>query len=310
MEKKETMGKLKNKRFQGLKDQSLFAGSLVFESHPKLFQALEGHSPTEYDKIMDQVYRETHIGGGAHRHFDDSHTLPGSHNKIKEATGSVDPIEYLKSHFKEFVTPEGIPLFNLDKNHHTEISNEISESLGGVVSPGQLRQYIRDMNSFNVGETAVAGMGAVFLFLAIRSKNPTAVSRVTAVNICLGVATANPLQLFVGVAGLAHGLYHGKIRSYELLRGSAPVILGMIAHQTAIKVFNISKNGSIVFSIGTVIASEAILSHLERKRKEKILEELGKDNPHYIAALTPDILSREFMRLSRRDPKLALGSMV
>ena len=310
MERHPIVGKLKNKKFQGLKDQSLFASSLVFESHPKLFQALEGQSPTQYDKIMDTVYRETHIGGGSHRHFDGSHTLKGGYDKIKEVTGSVDPVEYLKSQFKEFVTPEGIPLFNLNKNHHTAISNEMSESLGGVVSPGQIRQYIRDMNSFNVGETAVAGMGAVFLFLAIRSGDPKAISRVTAVNICLGVATANPVQLFVGVAGLAHGLYHGKIRSYELLRGSAPVILGMITQQTAIKVFNISKNGSIIFSIGTAIATGAILSHLERNRKEKILKELGKENPHYIVALTPDILRREFMRLSRKEQKLALGSLI
>ena len=300
----------KFKKFQGLKDQSLFASSSVFESHPKLFQALEGHSPTQYDKIMDKVYKETHIGGGAHRHFDGSHTFKGGWDKIKAAEGSVDPVEYLKSHFKELVTPEGIPLFTLDKNHHTAIGAEISESLGGAVSPGWIRQYIRDMNSFNAGETAVAGLGAVFMALAIRSGNSKALSRTVAVNICLGIATANPLQLFAGAAGLAHGLYKGKIRSYELLRGAAPVISGMIAKQAAEKLLNISKNGSIVFSIGTAIASEAFLSHLERKRKEKVLEELGKDNPHYIAALTPDILSREFMRLSWREPKLALGSMI
>ena len=304
------MGKLKNKRFQGVKDQSLFASSVIFESHPKLFQALEGCNPTEYDKIMDQIYRETHIGGGAHRHFDGSHTLKGSYDKIKETAGSVDPVEYLKSHFEELVTPEGIPLFTLDKDHHTAISNEISESLGGAVHPGQVRQYIRDLNSFNAGEFAVAGMGAVFLFLAIRSGDARAISRTTAVNICLGAATANPLQLLVGAAGLAHGLYHGKIRSYELLRGSAPVISGMIAYQSAKRIFDISKNGSVVFSIGATIASEAILIHLEKKKKEKILKELGKDNPHYIAALTPDILSREFILLSQKDQRLSLGSMI
>ena len=305
------MGKLKKKKFQGL-NQSLFAGSLVLDAHPKLFQALEGHSPTRYDKIMDQVYRETHIGGGAHRHFDGSHTLKGSYDKIKKIDGSVDPVEYLKSHFKELATPEGIPLFTLDKSSHTTISHEISESLGGVVSPGHIRQYIRDMNSFNAGETVASSVGAVFLFLAFRSRDPKAISRVTACNICLGMATANPLQLFVGVAGLAYGLYQGKIKSYQLLRGAAPVISGMIAHQTAMKVFNISKNGSIMFSIGTAIASGAILNYMEqkmeRKQKQSILKELGKNNPHYIAGLTPDILSREFMKLSRRT--LALGSLI
>ena len=92
------MARLKNKKnkFKGLKDSSLFASSIILDSHAKLFQALEKHSPTQYDKIMDQFYRETHIGGGTHRQFDGSHTFKGSYDKIKEATGSVDSIQYLK----------------------------------------------------------------------------------------------------------------------------------------------------------------------------------------------------------------------
>ena len=301
----------KKKTFQGLKDQSLFTSSVLLESHPKLFQALEGYSPSHYDKIMDQCYRETHIGGGAHRHFDGSHTLKGSYEAIKKATGSVDPVEYLKSLFKELVTPEGIPLLTLDKNHHEMISYEISESLGGAVLPGQIRQYMRDLNSLNAGEIAVAGLGAVFMCLAWHSKDPRAISRITASNICLGIATGNPGQLLIGVAGLVYGLYHGKIKSYELLRGSASVISGMLAYQTATKLFQISKNGSIVLSIGTSIATEILLNHLEKRKEKKILEELGVDNPHYIVALTPDILSREFIKLSQREQKLPyLGNWV
>ena len=130
------MVRLKNKKskFRGLKDSSLFASSIILDSHTKLFQALEKHNPTQYDKIMDQVYRETHIGGGTHRHFDGSHTFKGSYDKIKNTIGSVDPVKYLKAHFNEFVTPEGIPLFTLNKNHHEIVSNQISESLGGIVS--------------------------------------------------------------------------------------------------------------------------------------------------------------------------------
>lgn len=306
------MVKLKNKKtkFKGLKDQNLFASSIIFESHPKLFQALERHTPTQYDKIMDQVYRETHIGGGTHRHFDGSHTLKGSYDKIKEATGSVEPVEYLKAHFNEFVTPEGIPLFTLDKSHHELIGSQISESLGGTISPGQIQEYIRDLNSLNAGEFASASVGAIFLFFAIRSENPKAISRVTAVNICLGVATANPLQLVLGVAGLGYGLYHGKIKSYELLRGSAPAISGIIGYQTANKIFNISKNGSIIFSIGTAIGTEMLLSHLETRKKEQILKELGEKNPHYIPALTPKILQQEFIKLSRNTASLSLGRLV
>ena len=312
MSRGKNLGKLKNKKsiFKGIKDQSLFGSSIIFESHPQLFQILEKQNPTQYDKIMDQFYRETHIGGGAHRHFDGSHTFKGSYDKIKEATGSVDLVEYFKSHFNEFVTPEGIPFFNLNKNHHELISNQMSESLGGTISPGQIREYIRDFNSFNSGEFASASVGAIFLFFAVRSKNPKAISRVTAVNICLGIATANPFQVVLGVAGLGYGLYHGKIKSYELLRGSAPAISGIIGYQTANKIFNFSKNGSIIFSIGTAIGTEMLLSHLEKRKKEQVLKELGKENPHYIPVLTPNILNNELIKLSRRSQKLSLGSAI
>ena len=282
----------------------------MLDSHPQLFQHFKKCDPTQYDKIMDHVYKETHIGGSAHRHFDGSHTFKGSYDKISEATGSVDLVEYFKSHLKELVTPEGIPLFTLDKKQHEIVSNQMSESLDGIISAGQIREYIRDFNSFNIGETASAGIGVVFLFFAMSSGNAKAISRVVAMNICLGIATANPLQLFVGVAGLASGLYKGKIKSYELLRGSASVISGVVGYQTARHLLNFSKNGSIIFSIGTVIASEMLLNHLELKKQKEILKELGKNNPHYITVFTPGILRDEFIKLSLNSPKLTLGSAI
>lgn len=306
------MAKLRNRKnkFKGLADHGLFASSVIFESHPKLFKLLERKDPTQYDKIMDQVFRETHIGGGTHRTFDGSHTFKGSYDTIKNTTGSVDIVEFFKLHFNELVTPEGIPLFTLNKDHYELVSNQMSESLGGTISSGQIREYIRDINSLNAGELTSAGVGIIFLFFALRSKDPQAISRVTALNICIGIATANPVQLFLGVAGLGCGLYQGKIKSYELLRGSAPVISGIIGYQTANKIFNISKNGSIIFSIGTAIGSEILLNHLEKRKKKGVLKELGEENPHYIPALTPDILQQEFIKLSRNTASLSIGSLI
>ena len=302
--------KSKKSRFRGLKDSSLFTSSITFESHSKLFQILERKNPTQYDRIMDQTYRETYIGGGGHRHFDGSHTLIGNYRKIKETTGSVDVLEYFKSHFNEFVTPQGISIFTLDHGHHQLISNQISETLGGIATPGQIRKYIEDMNSVNTGEAASAAIGSIFMLMACRSRNSKAISRVTAINLCLGLATANPFQLITGLSGVGYGLYHGKIESYELLRGAAPTIAGVVGYQVLNKVFNVSKNGSIILSIGTTIGTEMLLSHLEEKKKKRVLRELGKDNPHYITAFTPHILRDELIKLSRKSQSLSLGSVI
>ena len=304
------MVKPKKSKFRGIQDQGIFASSVVLDSHEKLFQALESNNPSRYDQIMDKTYRETHIGGGTHRHFNSSHTFVGSYNKIKESEGSVDITEYIKAHFNELVTPEGIPLFTLDKQRNEIISHQISENLGGIISPGQIREFLRDCNSVNAGELSAAGLGCIFLFLACRTGDSKAISRVTAINLCLACATANPLQFIVGLSGLVHGLYHGKIKSYELLRGATPIIAGISAYQVAQEIFNISKAGSVVLSIGVSIGTEKLLNHLEeKKKKEKILKELG-DNPHYILALTPNVLKNEFLRLTFNSSKLSLGTAI
>ena len=188
----------------------------------------------------------------------------------------------------------------LDKANYENLSNEISETLGGTISPGYIREYFRDINSVNAGEVAVAGFGAIFIVAALRSGDEKAISRVTAANLCLGIATANPIQLLLGVYSLGHGIYRGKIKAYEMLKGSAPIIAGAIGYQVANKLFQFGKSGSLLFSIGTTIASGALIEHLEQKNREQILEELGEDSPQYITAMTPDILKDEFVKLSRR----------
>ena len=299
------MYKAKKNSFQGLKDPSLFASTVFLETHKNLFKFLENQS--QYDKIMDMVYSKTHIGGGFHRSFDGSHTLAGSYKAIKEQTGSVDFFEYIKAHFNELVTPEGIPLFTLNKPGYERLSSEISETLGGIITPGQIRGYMRDMNSINAGEVLASGINILFLVSAIRSGDPKAISRVTASTLCLGFATANPLQVILGVCGLGYGIYRGKIQSYDLLRGTVSPLAGMAVCYTANNLFKIS-NESIVFGfgIGATITVEMLLNHLEKKKKETVLKELGKKNPHYIEAIRPDTLQREFIKLSLHSNRLSL----
>ena len=299
-----------SKKFKGIKDQSLFASSVFLDTHSRLFQFLEKNNPSEYDKIMDRVYAETHIGGGTHRHFDGSHTFVGSYNEIKDSTGSVDIIEYFKSHFNELITPEGIPLLTLDKKNHEIVSHQISESLGGIISSGQIRECLRDFNSFNAGELFSASLGSIFLFLACRSGNSQAISRTTANNLCLGIATANPLMCATGLAGLGYGLYRGKIQPYELLRGATPVLSFLITYQTAHSLFKISNTGTVILSMGVSLGVDMILNHLEKQKREKILKELGKDNPHYMAILTPQILKNEFSKMTFNTNSLSLGTAI
>ena len=304
------MGRLNKKVLKGIKDQGIFASSLYLEQHAGLFKFLENTSPHKYSQIMDEVYNKTYIGGGFHRHFDGSHTIKGSYDVIKDKVGEVDPSQFVEAHFRDFVTPEGTPILTLDKVQYEQLSNDISETLGGHINPADIRAYHRDINSFNAGEFCAAGIGSIFLIAALRSGDATSISRVTAANLCCGIASANPMQVLLGVYGLAHGIYVGKIKAYDMLRGSAPVIMGYIGYNAANKLFNFSKGGCIIFSIGTAIASNMLLDHLEQKKKKAILKELGEENPHYITCMTSNILKEEFMKLSRKFSPLGLGKNI
>ena len=64
--------------------------------------------------------------------------------------------------------------------------------------------------------------------------------------------------------------------------------------------------GQLFFGIGAGITVEMLLNHLEKKKKETVLKELGKKNPHYIEAIRPDTLQREFIKLSLHSNRLSL----
>ena len=304
------MGKFKKPIYKGIRDNGIFASSLFLEQNDKLFKFLEGTAPHEYSQIMDKVYNQTHIGGGFHRTFDGAHTLKGSYDAIKDKVGEVDPVQYVEAHARELVTPEGIPILTLDKSQHEALSNDIAETLGGGITAGDIRAYHRDINSFNAGELCSAGLGTVFVAAAIHSGDPKAISRVTASNLCMGIATGNPVMLLVGTASLAHGVANGKIQAWELLKGAAPAIAGIIGYQAASELFSFGKGGSIVFAIGTSIATNALIAKMEARNREKIIEELGEDNPQYIAAITSTILKEEIAKQSRKSDPLSMGGRI
>jgi hypothetical protein len=289
-----------------LADGGLFGPSVVTEANGKLFQFLERSSPTEYDRIMDAVYRETHIGGGMHRSFDGSHSPVGSWNKIEEATGSVDLWEYVKAHANELVTPEGVPIMTLDKTSYEWFSEEVSDLLGDVVTPGQVGEFVRDTNSLSAGELLSSAIGSIFLFAAIRSNDHRAISRVVGANLCVAIGTGNPLQTAIALAGLAYGASRGKIEAWDLLKGSAPAIAGLLGYSLARHTLDVAKCESVLLGLVAGLAASALMAHLEARTQAQVIEELG-DDPRYLALMTRGLLRQELRLLEHRRPTLALG---
>lgn len=73
---------------------------------------------TEMDKCMDAVYIATGIGGGLHRHFDGWHTLYGATKcaaLLKNKGLLAKIVAMSKGLYKDFITPQGLPLVTLNK---------------------------------------------------------------------------------------------------------------------------------------------------------------------------------------------------
>jgi hypothetical protein len=285
-------------------DMSLFACSTFTEVHRGFFQSLENTKASNYDQIMDRIYNDNHIGGGFHRHFDGSHTLVGSYQKIHAAEGQVDAVDYAKSHWDELVTPNGIPFRNLDHKDFNQFTNELSDATGGLISGGQIRGYLYDMNSLTAGEALSAGLGALFMYKALHSGDPKAISRTSALNLSLGFLTGNPVQVIVGLGGVGIGLYQGKIQAWDMLMGAAPTVAGFSAAKVAIALGAPGWAGvgaGIVGGFGTM----TLLAHLEAKKQETVKEELG-NYERYVPVMTPALVQRQIEIEMRKLPSLGV----
>ena len=86
--------------------------------------------------------------------------------------------------------------------------------------------------------------------------------------------------------------------------------MGAIGYQVADKMLGFGKGGSVVFAIGTSIATSALIAKMEARNREKVIEELGKDNPQYVAAMTSTILKEEIAKLERKINPLGMGGRV
>ncbi len=285
-------------------EQGIFGVSFFNEAQKGLFQFLEDKSASTYDKIMDAIYNETHIGGGLHRHFDGSHTLAGSYQKIKDSVGDVDFGDFIKAHLDELVTPNGIPLFDLNQGRFNQLTNEIADNLGGAVTSSQLRGYLCDLNSINAGELASASLGCIFLFAAFKSGDSKAIARTSAINLCIGFATANPIQVLTGLAGVSVGIYQGKIEAWDLLTGAAPVVAGLSATQVAAYLGATKTIGAGVGFIGA-ISTAILMQHLDRKKQDRLKNELG-DNQRYISVMTPSLVQQQIEIVSRNSFNLGI----
>lgn len=133
--------------------KGLLFASLILLSIP----AVSFAKATEMDKCMDAVYLATGIGGGYHRQFDGGHTLYGATKcaaLLKNTTVMDRIVELSKGLYKDFVTPQGLPLVTLKKMRIERLRGPLSRF-------GLSTRTIYNLNSFTPLKLGITVLTAV-----------------------------------------------------------------------------------------------------------------------------------------------------
>ena len=186
------------------------------------------NNPNAYDDAVDAIYNETHIGGGNHRLFDESHTLGGIFEKVKgtyqDDSFLQEVIASVSVWFKDVTTPSGMPFVNVyNKNHYDHSAQWMSDNI-----PGASKQWFYDLHMYDVFEiltTTLGAVGAVFFF---KKEDYKKLNELLGSMSILSILSANPL-MGISVITITAYTYYTKKKKLNVKNMSKGVAKSAIA---------------------------------------------------------------------------------
>ena len=191
----------------------------------KKFGYIIDESPTAYDIKIDEIYNTTREGGGAHRHFDFSHTPIKMWEKVQATFSNDTRIDELNNYFasliKDMQTPMGIPLFNINnKETYDQFASYMSKQFAIKKS------WLLDIQSVNLSEVFGATIGVVALLFGWKKSEKEEFADLASSLVVAGVFGANPILLIISLVSLAKSYTKDKKKD-KFKRGTLRGVLGM-----------------------------------------------------------------------------------
>ena len=258
---------------------------------------LTSSAATKYDKALDAIYLDTHIGGGYHRLFDGGHDLFGAWKRVSEVsqddTFTEQTMGYVSALWKDVTTTRGLPFATVSKESFDVWVDKLS------VIPGVNRAYLSDLLSFDAMEILSSSLGMVGALLCLRNEDEQQLSKYLASMGITSVISANPLMGIMIIATTAYGYAVKKmeIQKTTVLKSSVStclsmslftilgfplflnlVVVGVISHLVTSYVLDNDKLHRIVKSyvpsgkkLSEVLPARDVLQTFLSEQKEKIL---------------------------------------
>lgn len=160
---------------------------------------------TPYTDKIDEIYINTHIGGGNHRLFDESHTISGMWEKVRDTYPDDNLLQettaFISEWFKDVTTPAGMPFINIDDKISYDASRKwFTENIPGVNS-----KMFNDFFTYDIGEIFTSSFGVTCAIFAIKDEDKKKLEKILGQMSVLTILSANPLM---GISVIFLTCYH------------------------------------------------------------------------------------------------------
>lgn len=184
------------------------------------------HNFDAYDKAIDSIYNQTHIGGSAYHHIlDGQHSIWGAFKAVQDvkiddswATELGQAMEHL---IRDIVSISGInPFFSL--------SPEQFEKLGNLVANiGISKEYLADALTINGPELLGGSVALVGAIIMGKKASPDRLSYFSGGCLLSSIVSANPALLPIAAGSMAYAIYKGKNRKELFVQaGKGSIVSG------------------------------------------------------------------------------------
>ncbi|WP_420445010.1 hypothetical protein [Candidatus Poriferisodalis sp.] len=184
--------------------QALVASDLSAAINEVVAAAVEG-APTIYDKAMDAVYLETHMGGGFHRLFDGGHTISGAFKAASEASADDTLIQEtlgaIQGLLRDVSTPAGLPLATWDKATYDAVAESLKSTFGIPKS------WLSELVTYDAADVLGGTVGAVSVIFGWNRADTETFARLAAGIGMSAAVSVNPLLMPVSVVALARAFH-------------------------------------------------------------------------------------------------------
>lgn len=247
---------------------------ITFGQH-SLAQWLAGqynHNFDEYDKAIDSVYNQTHIGGSAYHHLlDGQHSFLGAFNAVGGVhtdDSFVREISQASEHLlRDTMSVGGInPFFSLSTEQFDHLTNLAAHI--GISKP-----FLADALTINGPELMGGTIALVASLILGKNADPSKLSTLSGAYLTSAFVSANPLLLPIAAGGLVHAFVKAEDKKQVIVQAGK----GAFVSGSAILVGHII-GGPIwlgcTVTIGTAIAVRYGIDHPDKafERMTKVVD--------------------------------------